>query len=851
LDEKTAREPVSVPSPASIPIEGRPNSDLLTELQWYLEHFLDYPFDPETDHAARVQQALKLWGETAFRTLFIDSDGHRLFEAPANGDYAELHLQIASDDPGVLGWPWEALRDPEHGVLAHTCHIERRLNNVQTPPPLPPSLPKDRINILLIVARPFENDVQYRSLARPLVQLIERESLPARVEILRPPTLTQLQKHLEQKPGHYHLIHFDMHGAYGAGRKGTPEGCLVFEDDEGEPDPVGAARLSALLRDHAVPLVVLTACQSARIDASSSDPFSSVATALLGAGMRSVVAMAYSLYVSGAEQFLPAFYRRLFQTGSVVEAVRSGRERMIAEPGRICARGTFPLQDWLLPVLYRQKAVAFSFGDLARRSPRQSRLPPEFQQLDSPYGFIGRDSFLLALERAMRRPEAGIAIQAMAGTGKTTLVKGFVQWLDETDGLGAGTIWMSFQEIRSSEYVLNRLGDAVIGGDFAAAPFDEKTSRLTDVLRKTSLLIVWDNFESASANLPQPDQQHLTDLLNRLHGGLTKVLITSRSIAEWLGRHLMLQLDGLRTEERWELCNLIVRDLGLEVDRNDKNFVHLMDLLEGHPLSMQIVLPKLKQFTSQQVIEALQSNISDVGFGAGVAEDRLWATLLLIEDSVPENLRPLLVPLAFFSRYVPLDLIAVLAEMTGDTTTTADIEKLVAILVTSGVARPVGNSDLYKLHPLFTSYLRARISSGKSIPRTEVDKWAVPFVDEVSRYADTLWSKPLNQQEGPFRIMGLTFEYALELGLRLKKNAHTGALMQALGAYALNTRNFTEANKWYTKMQSFAQDLNDMPMLATAYFQLAALAQLTNKLDEALDYHKKSLAIKEKFLNYR
>lgn len=52
--------------------------------------------------------------------------------------------------------------------------------------------------------------------------------------------------------------------------------------------------------------------------------------------------------------FLPAFYRRLFEAGSVAEAVRAGRQEMLAHKERVCARGRYPLEDWLLPVLYRR-----------------------------------------------------------------------------------------------------------------------------------------------------------------------------------------------------------------------------------------------------------------------------------------------------------------------------------------------------------------------------------------------------------------------------------------------------------------------------------------------------------------
>jgi hypothetical protein len=40
-------DPTRVASPFGFPVEGRPESDLIRELNWYLETFLDYPFEPE------------------------------------------------------------------------------------------------------------------------------------------------------------------------------------------------------------------------------------------------------------------------------------------------------------------------------------------------------------------------------------------------------------------------------------------------------------------------------------------------------------------------------------------------------------------------------------------------------------------------------------------------------------------------------------------------------------------------------------------------------------------------------------------------------------------------------------
>ena len=181
-------------------------------------------------------------------------------------------------------------------------------------------------------------------------------------------------------------MHFDGHGGYGekssepqrAGSSVNPyryeaRGVLVFEDDEGKPDEVEAETLSTLLREHRIPAIVLNACRSATVDERAADQFASVATSLLKAGIRNVVAMSHTLYVTAAQEFLPAFYERLFETRQFDEAVRAGRRQLFKEQGRVCARGLYDLEDWLVPVVYAQGAEVLSFA--ARGRPRRPPFP--------------------------------------------------------------------------------------------------------------------------------------------------------------------------------------------------------------------------------------------------------------------------------------------------------------------------------------------------------------------------------------------------------------------------------------------------------------------------------------------
>jgi hypothetical protein len=104
-EDHKASEPVCVTSPFGFAVEGRPESDLVRELQWYLEDFLEYPFPPNTDRAEHVMDALDSWGKRAFKELFDAGRARDFFHKATRDGHKNLRLQIMSDDPRILQWP--------------------------------------------------------------------------------------------------------------------------------------------------------------------------------------------------------------------------------------------------------------------------------------------------------------------------------------------------------------------------------------------------------------------------------------------------------------------------------------------------------------------------------------------------------------------------------------------------------------------------------------------------------------------------------------------------------------------------------------------------------------------------
>src|SRR5439155_11413336 len=134
--------------------------------------------------------------------------------------------------------------------------------------------------------------------------------------------------------------------------------------------------------------------------------------------------------------------------------------------------------------------LSFAKPPVAPVTDEPAALPDEALDRDNPYGFIGRDGDLLAIERALRGRAAGILLHGLGGVGKTTLARGLLGWLKATDGLGHGSFWFTFQDIRSAEFVVNRMGEGVLGGQFPALPrIEHKIELLARALRERRVTV--------------------------------------------------------------------------------------------------------------------------------------------------------------------------------------------------------------------------------------------------------------------------------------------------------------------------------------------------------------------------
>jgi hypothetical protein len=195
------------------------------DLAWYFEEYLTFPFTqkPRMEHAA---ESIQGYGERLFGQVFGDSGALEEYRRARDEEgVSGLRVEIAGS-AGFQRLHWEALYDGELEVyLALKGVMTRR--QVKPPRVRVGMKPFDRVRVLVVVARPAgRDDVAYRTISRPLVEMVEERHLPVEVTLLRPGTYMALKRHLEavsrdkaRGVGYYQVVHFDMHG-----------GLLSYED---------------------------------------------------------------------------------------------------------------------------------------------------------------------------------------------------------------------------------------------------------------------------------------------------------------------------------------------------------------------------------------------------------------------------------------------------------------------------------------------------------------------------------------------------------------------------------------------------------------------------------------------
>jgi tetratricopeptide (TPR) repeat protein len=657
---------------ARVCIEGSPDypievSDPFSEqeeerLEWYFEAHLRQPFLNQVK-AREAAQSISAYGERLFGQVFADPKSYaRYFACKSQLDTLRIEIE---GSPAFHALHWEALKDPElPRAIALTCTVVRRRRveqaieaQVRTAPAL---------RLLIVTARPHgAGDVAYRTISRPLVDALRRARARVDIDILRPGSYRALDNHLQQVTaregsGFYHIVHFDTHGAllehaevetaetdrspdrlsykrYGRTRLPPYDGQKAFVFFEGEAeqaaevDPVEASELAQLLSTHQIPIAILNACQSGKQVGMSE---TSLGSRLIEAGVQLVVAMSYSVTVSAAEVLMTTLYQQLFAGAEMAGAIRRGRHELANQKERRAYfNQSIELEDWLLPVVYENREVKLVRREFTPEEERiyYQRKASTWNEPPTAYGFVGRDLDILAIERRLLRHNV-LLVRGMGGAGKTTLLKHLGQWWQTTDFVDQVFYFGYDEQAWTRQQILHAIAKTLLGeADYQArfVPMANpavQQSFLAERLRGQRHLVILDNLESVTGThlaiahgLCQTEQGALKEWLTTLVGGYSLVLLGSRSGERWLAKDTfdedVYELPGLDPEAASTLAERILERHHATRYRNEEAFTHLMKLLAGFPLALEVVLANLACQTPGEVLAGLQSGNIDLDVG--------------------------------------------------------------------------------------------------------------------------------------------------------------------------------------------------------------------------------------------
>jgi tetratricopeptide (TPR) repeat protein len=743
-----------LPEPVSqAPVVWPLDAAALEDLRWYLEDYLQAPFGVWEQRGPQIQDGLAGWGAAVFASVFGPGPARDAYQRARDRG---LELVFRSAEPGWLGLPWELMDDGAGPAALRLAGVSRALRVADQVPTA--QVAGDRLRVLMVISRPAgTRDVGYQMIARPLLERLETVRGQVDLVVLRPPTLDALRDTLAEAAaaGHpFQIVHFDGHGvqparAGGGGAPGrpvmmtgpAPEGMLAFEKPGGGSDPVEASRVAAVLREAGVPVVILNACQSGAIGKQLE---ASVAARLLREGCAAVVAMAYSVYAVAAAEFVAVLYERLFAGDTLSAAVTAGRRRLFEQDRRPSPKGELPLADWLVPVHYLRRDVAFPQAatprpagepslEAALNQVREREAAPAggSESLDPVGVFTGRDDLIFELDAAARL-ERVVVLHGPGGTGKTELAKAFGRWWRDTGGVErpGWVLWHSFEPGIASfglDGVITQVGLAVYGADFAALGQADRQQVVEGLLAERRLLLIWDNFETVHT-MPAPgqvtppleanEQARVQAFLARLAAnGTSAVLITSRTPEDWLGQVRRIGVGGLAREEAAQYATQLLAPYPAAGPRRERRaFGELLEWLAGHPLSMRLILPRLQDSGPEDLLAGLHGTAPLPGAGDGDAGgDRATSLAASISYSfthLAEDTRRLLPAAGLCHGVADADVLALFSGVPGVPARFAgasgeDWARVLEDAARVGLLTGLGGG-MYRIHPALPAYLAAQ-----------------------------------------------------------------------------------------------------------------------------------------------
>ncbi|MCH8296903.1 MAG: tetratricopeptide repeat protein [Chloroflexi bacterium] len=886
--------------PASFPF---PLSDSeAAEIRWYFSEYPENTFGDAKTRAEAVESGLKDLGRLLYEAVFGSSDEAKSLLEKAGQNEQPL-LAIVSGRPEFLGLPWELLNNGgEAYLVSQLAGVSRRLS-AEPLDEFSGHLPTDQLNVLLLLPPSGEGSGSIAAEA-----LTALESLPASAELdcLRPSSEAKLREQLAGKPGHYHLVHLDGFTIDSQG--------ICMEDGLGGTISVDAAALAESLTGAQTPVVLVNASSSSALN-----DVMSFAAGLAQGGVPQVVAAPVPIAGAGRVLFCENFFKGLSAGAPVSHTVATARQAMMDHPERPSATGPLVSWDWTVPIVFESREYAPAAIRIEEpAAPVPGMTQPEQESSGTglprggPYGLIGRHAEILELERRFRQGPV-VLLSGDVGTGKSELALGLASWLRKTGGRPGGVFYSVFEVGAGLERVLHEIGTALAGLEFADLRAEDRRAWVVDYLNENPALLVFDSLQNLSGFptgapglLDDTETADLDSFLKEVaEGGQTWTLLVSRRDQEpWLTVPLgNYRLGGLGHSDRIVFGTRLLEEAGADPMRLGPEYLEILELVDGHPLAMEIALPLLKEVPASVLVGELRSELEQHQPGAD-EEGRPAYLTVVMDHAFSRMSRRSRVHLPFLSLFRSRVMMDILTHITqeqayqsvmGEQLGWGATRTLLRTARSSGFLEPITPS-VYQIHPsLPWFYGRSlyRQFSQSAIQQLEQEIVRV-YADTADYFMETLYE---NQEAGTTAILAEEGNITQALALSLEAGQWENAqllvqplaqvyrmqkrypelrrlrrqLLETAGATAeeaeqtggidlwlylmgteasecIETKEFDRAdalNQQLLEYLSGKEDGETDPRTAAVFHQMGQVAQNRWQLEEAQDLFTKSLAIIE------
>jgi|ERR1035437_8092068 hypothetical protein len=264
-----------------------------------------------------------------------------------------IRLQFLTCHEEMKTIPWEFMQEPSKTPGPRPYRSIVRIvpsfgNDIGAPKPA-----VRKIRVLFVASYPIDQDrVSWDDVARRIERSLKPYGDSIILEKCVPGTWDAFCKAVPKfKPD---IIHFSGHGS--VGEQSTQ--LLFMDPSTNKTVPVGTDKITAMLRDRNIRLIILSACETSTQPRVLQKEYAVLAEDLVNSGVSAVVANQLPVPDDTTAAFVGPLYEKLLETGDIDVAVAEGRQQLFNALQNPSPSANL---EWGIPTLHRHIAGARIF----------------------------------------------------------------------------------------------------------------------------------------------------------------------------------------------------------------------------------------------------------------------------------------------------------------------------------------------------------------------------------------------------------------------------------------------------------------------------------------------------------